>query len=66
MWMVQLIAVVLMMLEFVHALPMSLQTNVMFVQLVGMVSLHVKVKYVIECVFVLYLLFLKNIFRVSM
>ena len=66
MWMVQWIAVVLMMVEFAHALPMSLETNVMFVQLVGMVSQHVKVKYVIECVFVLCLLFLKNIFRMSM
>ena len=50
MLMVQWITVVLMMVEFVHALPMSLEINVMFVQLGGMDSQPVKVKYVIKCV----------------
>ena len=46
MLMVQWITVVLMMVEFVHALPMSLVINVMYVQLVGMVSQPVKVRYI--------------------
>ena len=44
MLMVQWITVVLMMVEFVHALPMSLVINVMYVQLVGMDSQLVKVR----------------------
>ena len=50
MWMVQWITAVLMMVVFVHVLPMSLVINVMFVQLGGMDSQPVKVKYVIKCV----------------
>ena len=49
MLMVQWITVVLMMVEFVHALPMSLVINVMYVQLVGMDSQLVKVRYIIKC-----------------
>ena len=50
MWMVQWITAVLMMVVFVHVLPMSLVINVIFVQLGGMDSQPVKVKYVIKCV----------------
>ena len=64
--MVQWITVVLMMVEFVHALPMSLVINVMFVQLGGMDSQPVKVRYVIRYIFELFLLPLKLIFRMSM
>ena len=66
MLMVQWITVVLMMVEFVHALPMSLVINVMFVQLGGMVSQPVKVKHIIKCLFELFLLIVENIFRMSM
>ena len=38
-----------MMLEFVHALIMSQGINVMLVQLGGLVSPAVKVRYVIKC-----------------
>ena len=66
MWMVLWITVVLMMLECVHALPMSLVISVMFVQLGGMDSQPVKVRYVIRYMFELFLLPLKLIFRMSM
>ena len=45
--MVQKITAVLMMVVFVHALPMSLKISVMFAQLGGMVSQPVKVRYLI-------------------
>ena len=66
MWMVQWITAVLMMVVFVHVLPMSLVINVMFVQLGGMDSQPVKVRYVIRYMFELFLLPLKLIFRMSM
>ena len=66
MWMVQWITVVLMMVEFVHVLLMSLVINVMFVQLDGMVSQPVKVKYIIKYMFELFSLSMKNIFRMFM
>ena len=66
MWMVQWITAVLMMVVFVHVLPMSLVINVMFVQLGGMDSQPVKVRYVIRYMFELFLLSLKLIFRMSM
>ena len=54
-----------MMVEFVHALQMSLEINVMFAKLVGMVSHLVKVRFVIfDLSF--FLLSLINIFRMSM
>ena len=46
--MVLLMPVVLMMVEFVHVLPMLLVINVMFVQLDGMVSQPVKVIYTLK------------------
>ena len=66
MWMVQWITAVLMMVVFVHVLPISLVINVMFVQLGGMDSQPVKVRYVIRYMFELFLLPLKLIFRMSM
>ena len=66
MWMVQWITAVLMMVVFVHVLPMSLVINVMFVQLGGMDSQPVKVRYVIRYMFELFLLSVKLIFRMSM
>ena len=61
--MVQWITVVLMMVEFVHALPMSLVINVMFVQLVGMVSQLAKVRYIIKCLeLFLFKKYLQNVY----
>ena len=63
--MVPSIVLVLMMMEFVHALQMSLEINVIHVKLVGMVSHLVKVRFVIfDLSF--FLLSLINIFRMSM
>ena len=54
-----------MMVEFVHALQMSLEINVMFAKLVGMVSHLVKVRFV-SFDLSYFLLSLINIFRMSM